>query len=452
MIDYSIRSHNLSGIIRNGLRNRSVHKCAETQSELFNSTTLKNNAVTFEANPSQLSSCTQATMCVGILTALAIGADYLFFKGKHANKLLSKLKGNKTKLFKAEGEAKVAKNAKETAVSDIEKQVTKLAKANNEQAKTTSNISAKAKNISKKAEKSPIEPKTKTNTLAQEAKIKASAEAEKLQKQLDAELKTFEDSIPNLSRTELARERYNLQSWGCELDKLKDLSKERDLTKVENIRFKFLENKLNLVTRREKQIEQELKAFHPEDTVSRFSDVSEHHDLNGYNYKVRNAVDARANNMKGLTKDEIQEVLETEKWMAKTDKEFKQLQPLSHDCVCYKGFSEFPVENSSNNIPFKLMQNAKVGDVIVLDTGYTYTAFDRKLAEVYGGEGLRNTYSPQKLMMLDIHFPKGAKVSRNMENGGEAVAPRGARYEVLSKKIYDNGDIDGVIRYILPDA
>lgn len=238
------------------------------------------------------------------------------------------------------------------------------------------------------------------------------------------------------------------------MDKLKDLAKNRDLTQVESIRLKYLENKLSLVTQRQKQIEQESKAFHPEDTVSHFSDVSEHHYLNGHNYEVRRAVEARSNDIKGLTNDEIQKVLETEKWMIKTDKEFKQLPPLSHDCICYKGFREYPVKNSGNNIPFKLMQNAKVGDVIVLDTGYTYTAFNRGLAENYGGEIARGDFGsrPQKLMMLDIHFPKGAKVSRNLEHGGEAVAPSGARYEVLSKKIYDNGDIDGVVRYILPNA
>ena len=106
MIDYPIHTKNLSDMSRNCLQKLSKDKHAKTPSKLFNFASPKNDAITLNTNhspdtkPLDLSSCSGASMCVGILTALAIGADCLFFKGKHANKLLSKLRGNKIKLFK----------------------------------------------------------------------------------------------------------------------------------------------------------------------------------------------------------------------------------------------------------------------------------------------------------------------------------------------------------------
>ena len=97
------------------------------------------------------------------------------------------------------------------------------------------------------------------------------------------------------------------------------------------------------------------------------------------------------------------------------------------------------------NADFEIMDTAKVGDVVVPDTAYSYTAFSRQLAEGWG------THSDcARSIMYEIHLPKGAKVSRNLEHGGEVVMPRGAQYKVVDKKVHDNGDIEAVLEYILP--
>lgn len=52
-------------------------------------------------------------------------------------------------------------------------------------------------------------------------------------------------------------------------------------------------------------------------------------------------------------------------------------------------------------------------------------------------------------MMFKIKLPKGAKVSRNLEHGGEVVMPRNAEYRLLSKST--NGNHTEVeLEYILP--
>lgn len=37
-------------------------------------------------------------------------------------------------------------------------------------------------------------------------------------------------------------------------------------------------------------------------------------------------------------------------------------------------------------------------------------------------------------MLEIIRIPKGARVSRNMEHGGEILMPRGAAYKLISKE------------------
>ena len=201
------------------------------------------------------------------------------------------------------------------------------------------------------------------------------------------------------------------------------------------------------------EIKKTLDPFHPSDTVSDTSAITKHHAANGFNDKIRNAVESRANNMEGLSEDEVKDVLSTEKLMSKLDKEFEQLPPLSHDCIVYKGCAESPIFKSSNK-PFELMEKAKVGEVVVPDTAYTYTAFNRSLAEHWGGAGARMTdlaNKPLRVMMYEIRLPKGAKVSRNFEHGGEVLMPRGAQYKVVDKKVASNGDMEVILEYILPN-
>ena len=53
-------------------------------------------------------------------------------------------------------------------------------------------------------------------------------------------------------------------------------------------------------------------------------------------------------------------------------------------------------------------------------------------------------------MLFEIHVPEGAKISRNMEHGGEVVFPKGAEYRLISKEKDSRGVLNVVLEYILP--
>ncbi len=53
-------------------------------------------------------------------------------------------------------------------------------------------------------------------------------------------------------------------------------------------------------------------------------------------------------------------------------------------------------------------------------------------------------------MLYTIRIPKGARVSRNMEHGGEILMPRGAEYRLISKQLRPDGKTDVTLEYILP--
>ena len=277
---------------------------------------------------------------------------------------------------------------------------------------------------------------------------------ETLEQQQAIKLNKFAKNLPNLSRTELATEKYELVRWGGEIDKLETLAKKEGLSNTQQSRLKYLQDKLNLIFQRESEIEESLLPFHPKDTVSNNSEISEHHNIFGYSQSVRNAIESRSNNLKGLSEDEIKSVLLTEKLMKNIDEAFAQLPPLEHDCIVYKGVSEHPDSLIKGyNKAFEMMEKSKIGDIVISDTAYTYTAFERSTAEQWGGEGARHigkNGEEFRIMMYEIHIPKGAKVSRNFEHRGEILMPRGAQYKITDKKVLPNGDMEITLEYILP--
>lgn len=388
------------------------------------------DSVSFSANEQVqkqgLSTGAKIAVGAGIVTALAIGTDFIFCKGKHVKSIFGKNnKGNKPN------------NTTPPTNND------KPSGANKTKPKTPKPETAKAEEVKPEVVK-PENAKPEGILVDKKFAEDILKFIDEIPKQV-AELTAFAESIPNLSRSELAKIRHELNCFGSELDMLELASKKRLLSAEEELRLNYLNDKLKLVTEREKEIETALKDYNPADTVSRNSAISEHHEANGFNHLVRKAVKARTDNLKGLTENEI----ETEKLMMNIDKEFEQLPPISHDCIVYKGIAENPVLKM-NNIPFKIIDNAKVGDIVVPDTAYTYTAFKRSLAEHWGGEGGR--MDDKRIMMFEIYLPKGAKVSRNMEHGGEALMPRGAQYKLIDKKVAENGDLEVTLEYILPKA
>lgn len=162
--------------------------------------------------------------------------------------------------------------------------------------------------------------------------------------------------------------------------------------------------------------------------------VAEHHNINGCNNSVRDILTkieegGKEGRYDWIILDIIQDI----------DAQFAKLPPLEDNFTFYRGRSIHPIIERFNR-DFDIIDAAKAGDVIVPDKAYSYGAFKKELAEHWAGD-----------MMMEIHVPKGAKVSRNMEHGGEVVFPRGAEYRLISKEKDNNGILNVVLEYILPE-
>ena len=183
--------------------------------------------------------------------------------------------------------------------------------------------------------------------------------------------------------------------------------------------------------------------------TSKLTQIEDHHDIHGQNHYYRKTPDK----IKGLgktredytreeykqlseeMKDEIIEntyVINNYNRMLDIDKKLAELPPLEKDCIFYRGLS-------STDIP--CVMNGNIGDVVVPDKGYAYAAFDRSLAAAFSGDAY-----------LVIKTPKGARISRNMEHGGEALFPRNAEYKILSKAKTPEDKWEIELEYILPEV
>ena len=410
----------------------------------------------------QLSSGLTTKEKVGIGAAIATGIALITFavlgRNGHLGESVQKFLGGKAKKAAQEmGEhthtptgttqVKQETNVGNETKQEVKAKVEQEAKAKAEQeAKAKAEQEAKAKAEQEAKAKAEQEAKAKAE---QEAKAKAEQEAIK-----DIEIKEteFSEQLQNMSRSELAKIRYDLDIYSGDLYQLEKKSQKEGLTKLEQVKLDSLKRQRELVRSRENEIEKSLEKFKP--TFAENTQVPMHHDINGYNSKVRETVEARTNGIKGLGEEDVEDIIAAEKYMAKIDKEFTKLPPLEKDCIVYRGRTENPVIKRFNK-DFEIMDKAKVGDVIVPDTGYSYTAFNRSMAENWGGEAARSYNEDGSLtrnIMYEIHLPKGAKVSRNGEHGGEVVMPRGAQYIIKDKKVDKEGCLEVVLEYILPKS
>lgn len=153
------------------------------------------------------------------------------------------------------------------------------------------------------------------------------------------------------------------------------------------------------------------------------AEVSMHHGINGKNTIIRDALDDLKNN------EEVPPSIL--KCIRRIDKEFDSLVPLEKDCIGWRGRTEHPICKSCNK-DFDLVWNSKVGDKIVPDEGYSYLAFDEGLASHWSSFF---TDDSRRTIMYKYRLPKGLKLSRNLEHGGEFVTPRGLSGTVVEKKI-----------------
>ena len=166
------------------------------------------------------------------------------------------------------------------------------------------------------------------------------------------------------------------------------------------------------------------------DTKGENKAIKSHHDVNGFNSDIRYDLKTKGESRRAK----------------RIDEEFKALEPTERDVTVYRGRVKNDLIQRFNE-DFDIIENAKVGDVIVPDRGYSYTAMQESLAQHWAG-----AIKPEDGMMQEIRLPKGAKVSRNLEHGGEVLMPRGAQYMLLSKEKDELGVLKVTMEYILPKA
>lgn len=178
-----------------------------------------------------------------------------------------------------------------------------------------------------------------------------------------------------------------------------------------------------------------LRALKNNPDVSPGSYVAMHHWLEGKNLGIRATI-------KNIETGRVlkQHHLLTLQDILLCDEAFNKLPSLASDCVVYRARRL----GGRADVDFDIVKNADVGDVIVPDKGYSYTGFTRSIAEHWA------PYDRSKGMMYIIRLPKGCKVSRNLEHGGEVVMPRGAEYRVISKHTNYDGTLEVTMEYIPP--
>ncbi len=237
----------------------------------------------------------------------------------------------------------------------------------------------------------------------------------------------------NFDEVILNAKKLNITGETCEFKHVKDYLTTESIAKTKN----NLLEKIKLLTSR---WENPLGNYRVE--VSPNSQVQMHHYLNNSNANIRQifqyiSLEKPNERQLRMIKEKLPEIQHI-------DECFSKLPPLEKDCIVYRGRTEQGFK--SFDADFDIISKAKTGDKIVPDTGYSYCGIDKSLAYTWG-----STYSKdRKTIMYSIRLPKGAKVSRNLEHGGEVVMPRGSEYKVISKNVNGN-HTEITLEYILPE-
>lgn len=166
------------------------------------------------------------------------------------------------------------------------------------------------------------------------------------------------------------------------------------------------------------------------------SSIPSHHRIDGWNSSIRDVDELK----KGIL-DDCQ--MSGGFKAIKADKEFAELTPTEKDTIGYRIISK--INYARINKPFHIIKQAQVGDIVKLDEGCAYVFQREELISL-------NHCNPKTNILEVIRIPKGARVSRNMENGGEILMPRGAEYKLVSKEINAEGEGVVVLEYILPKS
>lgn len=119
----------------------------------------------------------------------------------------------------------------------------------------------------------------------------------------------------------------------------------------------------------------------------------------------------------------------------KIDSSFEELVPTLKKAKYYGG-----IYSSNGDKRIDVIKNAKAGDVIQPDDGYTSLHVDGLVAELEDARSIDDHYSPDTSVVMQVVLPRGVHISRDLKNKPdlfetEILLPRGARYKVLENKV-----------------
>ena len=146
----------------------------------------------------------------------------------------------------------------------------------------------------------------------------------------------------------------------------------------------------------------------------RVSTIFDIHDVNNYFIKG-------SKNIKTLEK---QLEMPLNEFIAKTDKEFKQLTPCENSMVLWRGLSA-PEKGAKRNPRYEQAYNCKTGDIICMPE-YAYATNMDNVALVYAQAYIQGIY-PRNGIIYKIHVPKGSRIN----NSANYIFPRCSKFECL---------------------
>lgn len=125
----------------------------------------------------------------------------------------------------------------------------------------------------------------------------------------------------------------------------------------------------------------------------------------------------------------------------KTDAQFQNITPLDEPLTTYRGLHETARGSSKQYIDN--LYNLKVGEEVVLDNGYSYSAMINSEAGQFAGSGQRG-------VLIETEFQPGTRVSITNEYGGEVLSQRGMKYVVTEHTVKPDGSLYMKVKNIVP--
>jgi len=145
-----------------------------------------------------------------------------------------------------------------------------------------------------------------------------------------------------------------------------------------------------------------------------------------YKSRISTAIDIHCINKYFIKNNLKKDVLENtinmplNKFIAQTDKEFKQLTPTEYSLVLWRGVSAPPID-AKRNARYKQSYKCKVGDIVFMPE-YAYASESENVALAFALDDVN-----QNGIVYKINVPKGAKIN----NGAHFIFPRCSKFECL---------------------